>query len=85
MRSKITRAAIGLGLDDSAGCLALGGAMDQHFADAFACDDEHWPRVEFPGEFHRRADTASERRESRKFGADLTASGWAPRLAAERV
>ena len=53
MGRKIERAAIGLGLDDSPCRLALGGAMHQDFADAFARHEQDRAGVKFARQFQR--------------------------------
>ena len=54
MRGEIERTAIRFDLDDSAGRDALGGAMDEDFADAFARDEQDRAGVKFARQLSRR-------------------------------
>jgi hypothetical protein len=51
VRGEIARTAVGFRLDDAAGGLALGRAMDQDLADAFARDGEDGAGVKVAAEF----------------------------------
>jgi hypothetical protein len=53
MRGEIERPAIRFDLYNSAGRDALGGAMDQDFADAFARNEQDWTGVKFARQLPR--------------------------------